>query len=74
MTETVIMTLIICLTVAFCMFLGTCGAISQAKYDKNRDHDDEDYITRKEFEEYEHLISDGLHDLKQEIEERCIKR
>ena len=59
MTETVLMVLIICLTVAFCVFLGACVAISQSKYDKSRDLDgDHDFIDREEFEEYEHMVKE----------------
>lgn len=74
MTETVMITLIICVTIAFCIFF-ICAAFSSGiKNVEKKLIESQNYITRDEFEEYEHLVSDGLQDLKREIEERCIKR
>lgn len=73
MTETVMITLIICLTVAFCTFMGACAAVSESKNRNKSGDGDDDFITRKEFEEYEHLVSDGLNDVLRELKNKVDK-
>lgn len=58
MTETVMMTLIICLTVAFCTFMGACAAVSESKNRNKSSDGDDDFITREEFEEYEQMVEE----------------
>lgn len=73
MTETVMMTLIICVTIAFCIFF-ICAAFSSGiKNVEKKLIESQNYITRDEFEEYEHLVSDGLNDVLRELKNKVDK-
>ena len=58
MTEAVMITLIICVTVAFCIFF-ICGAFSASvKKLETKLIESSNYIDRDEFEEYEHMVNE----------------
>lgn len=77
MTELIIMTAIICVTIAFCVFV-LCAVWSSKIKNKTVQikglssilYGDHDFIDREEFEEYEHMINDRLSEIENELLEK----
>ena len=70
MTEAVMITLIICVTVAFCIFF-ICGAFSASvKKLEAKMIEASDFIDREEFEEYEHMINGRFSRIENELREK----
>jgi len=69
MSETIMMTAIICVTIAFCVFV-LCAVWSSKIKNKTILDGDHDFIDREEFEEYEHMINGKLSEIENELREK----
>ena len=62
MSELIMMTAIICVTIAFCVFV-LCAVWSSKIKNKTILDGDHDFIDREEFEEYEHMVNERFEKL-----------
>jgi ABC-type uncharacterized transport system substrate-binding protein len=67
MTETVIVTLIICVTVAFCIFFICAALSSAAKEVEAKMIEASNFIDHEEFEEYEQMVKERFDQMEERI-------
>lgn len=67
MTETVMMTLIICVTVAFCIFFICAAFSSSVKKLEAKMIEASNFVDHEEFEEYEQMVKERFEELEGRI-------